>query len=319
MDARSLIGSALRGPLRATLREALRFVGANLPVRCRLRSISLRCYVMARSAVLSADTRRLRAAPLARSLPLPICRLRASPCRAEGAKGAPPPYQVCCPLAVLLKQNRMRRPSLPEAARARLRPSVGLLSRNAIGGAVPANPGVRSGRRQGHRLVCPNRKVKTNHPDILAVRVNPGTRNGRSRGRLTLSPNRKVKTPVAGCGAVPANTGDRSGRRRGRLNLSPNRKVKTPIAFGVAVPANPDTRSARRRGHRRVWPNRKIRTLAAGRKTPAPQPDFRQPSVTVSWPKRPLTGQAATTTVPSRQWPQTRACDTGIVAIVVDP
>ena len=319
MDARSLIGSALHGPLRATLREALRFVGANLPVRCRLRSISLRCYVMARSAVLSADTRRLRAAPLARSLPLPICRLRASPCRAEGAKGAHPPYQVCCPLAVLLKQNRMRRPSLPEAARARLRPSVGLLSRNAIGGAVPANPGVRSGRRQGHRLVCPNRKVKTNHPDILAVRVNPGTRNGRSRGRLTLSPNRKVKTPVAGCGAVPANTGDRSGRRRGRLNLSPNRKVKTPIAFGVAVPANPDTRSARRRGHRRVWPNRKIRTLAAGRKTPAPQPDFRQPSVTVSWPKRPLTGQAATTTVPSRQWPQTRACDTGIVAIVVDP
>jgi len=123
--ARSLIGSALRGPLRATLREALRFVGANLPVRCRLRSISLRCYVMARSAVLSADTRRLRAAPLARSLPLPICRLRASPCRAEGAKGAPPPYQVCCPLAVLLKQNRMRCPSLPEAARARLRPSVG--------------------------------------------------------------------------------------------------------------------------------------------------------------------------------------------------
>jgi len=120
--ARSLIGSALRGPLRATLREALRFVGANLPVRCRLRSISLRCYVMARSAVLSADTRRLRAAPLARSLPLPICRLRASPCRAEGAKGAPPPYQVCCPLAVLLKQNRIRRPSLPEAARARLRP-----------------------------------------------------------------------------------------------------------------------------------------------------------------------------------------------------
>ncbi len=352
MDARSLIGSALRGPLRATLREALRFVGANLPVRCRLRSISLRCYVMARSAVLSADTRRLRAAPLARSLPLPICRLRASPCRAEGAKGAPPPYQVCCPLAVLLKQNRMRRPSLPEAARARLRPSVGLLSRNAIGGAVPANPGVRSGRRQGHRLVCPNRKVKTNHPDILAVRVNPGARNGRSRGRLTLSPNRKVKTPVAGCGAVPANpgdrsgrrrgqrlirpirkvktnppdilavpanSGDRSGRRRGRLNLSPNRKVKTPIAFGVAVPANPDTRSARRRGHRRVWPNRKIKTLAAGRKTPAPQPDFRQPSVTVSWPKRPLTGQAATTTVPSRQWPQTRACDTGIVAIVVDP
>ena len=225
--ARSLIGSALRGPLRATLREALRFVGANLPVRCRLRSISLRCYVMARSAVLSADTRRLRAAPLARSLPLPICRLRASPCRAEGAKGAPPPYQVCCPLAVLLKQNRMRRPSLPEAARARLRPSVGLLSRNAIGGAVPANPGVRSGRRQGHRLVCPNRKVKTNHPDILAV---------------------------------PANSGDRSGRRRGRLFLSPNRKVKTPIAFGVAVPANPDTRSARRRGHRRVWPNRKIKT-----------------------------------------------------------
>ena len=71
MDARSLIGSALRGPLHATLREALRFVGANLPVRCRLRSISLRCYVMARSAVLSADTRRLRAAPLARSLPLP--------------------------------------------------------------------------------------------------------------------------------------------------------------------------------------------------------------------------------------------------------
>ena len=220
MDARSLIGSAPRAPLRATLREALRFVGANLPVRCRLRSISLRCYVMARSAVLSADTRRLRAAPLARSLPLPICRLRASPCRAEGAKGAPPPYQVCCPLAVLLKQNRMRSPSLPEAARARLRPSVGLLSRNAIGGAVPANPGVRSGRRQGHRL---------------------------------------------------------------------------------------------------VWPNRKIKTLAAGRKTPAPQPDFRQPSVTVSWPKRPLTGQAATTTVPSRQWPQIRACDTGIVAIVVDP
>ena len=193
--ARSLIGSALHGPLRATLREALRFVGTNWPVRCRLRSISLRCYVMARSAVLSADTRRLRAAPLARSLPLPICRLRASPCRAEGAKGAHPPYQVCCPLAVLLKQNRMRRPSLIEAARARLRPSVGLLSQNAIGGAVPANPGVRNGRRQGHRLVCPNRKVKTNHPDILAVRVNPGARNGRSRGRLTLSPNRKVKTP----------------------------------------------------------------------------------------------------------------------------
>ena len=120
--ARSLIGSALRGSLRATLREALRFVGANMPVRCRLRSISLRCYVIARSAVLSADTRRLRAAPLARSLPLPICRLRASPCRAEGAKGAHPPYQVCCPLAVLLKQNRMRRPSLPNAARARLRP-----------------------------------------------------------------------------------------------------------------------------------------------------------------------------------------------------
>ena len=258
--ARSLIGSALRGPLRATLREALRFVGENLPVRCRLRSISLRCYVMARSAVLSADTRRLRAAPLARSLPLPICRLRASPCRAEGAKGAPPPYQVCFPLAMLLKQNRMLRHSLPEAARARLRPSIGLLSRNAIGGAVPANPGDRSGRRQGHRLVCPNRKVKTNHPDILAVRVNPGARNGRRRGRRLIRPIQKVKTNPPDILAVPANSGDRSGRRRGRLFLSPNRKVKTPIAFGVAVPANPDTRSARRRGHRRVWPNRKIKT-----------------------------------------------------------
>lgn len=105
--ARSLIGSALRGPLRATLREALRFVGANLPVRCRLRSISLRCYVMARSAVLSADTRRLRAAPLARSLPLPKCRLPASPCRAEGAKGAAMPLQVR-PLAGALNTPRHR-------------------------------------------------------------------------------------------------------------------------------------------------------------------------------------------------------------------
>jgi len=182
---------------------------------------------MARSAVLSADTRCMRAAPLARSLPLPICRLRASPCRAEGAKGATLPNAVCCAYRHVAETNQMLRHSLPEAARARLRPSVGLLSRNAIGGAVPAKPGVRSGRRQGHRLVCPNRKVKTNHPDILAV---------------------------------PANSGDRSGRRRGRLFLSPNRKVKTPIAFGVAVPANPDTRSARRRGHRRVWPNRKIKT-----------------------------------------------------------
>ena len=35
------------------------------------------------------------------------------------------------------------------------------------------------------------------------------------------------------------------------------------------------------------------KTWAAGRKTSAPQPDFRQPPVTVSWSKRPLTGQAA--------------------------
>ena len=102
--ARSLIGSALRGPLRATHREALRFVGANLPVRCRLRTISLRCYVMARSAVLSADTRCLRAAPLARSLPLPICRLHASPCRTEGAKGAAPPGWSVVPKATLPTQ-----------------------------------------------------------------------------------------------------------------------------------------------------------------------------------------------------------------------
>ena len=297
----------------------------------------------------------------------------------------------------------MRRPSLTEAARARLRPvkrsplwnSLRLRLRSArrfvhaLAGVckvilsaptqareLGAGAGSAARARFWHTACKKSRRLSakssapplltsappwrapllirkpTNHPERLAVRVNPGARNGRSRGRLTLSPNRKVKTPVAGCGAVPANTGDRSGRRRGqrlirpirkvktnppdilavpansgdrsgrrrgRLFLSPNRKVKTPIAFGVAVPANPDTRSARRRGHRRVWPNRKIKTLAAGRKTPAPQPDFRQPSVTVSWPKRPLTGRAATTTVPSRQWPQTRACDTGIVAIVVDP
>jgi len=53
-----------------------------------LRSISLYCYLMARSAVLCADTRRMRAAPLPRSLPLPHCLLPASPCRRETAKGA---------------------------------------------------------------------------------------------------------------------------------------------------------------------------------------------------------------------------------------
>jgi hypothetical protein len=61
-----------RGPLRASL----------------LRSISLHCYLMVRSAVLCADTRRMRAAPLPRSLPLPHCLLPASPCRRETAKGA---------------------------------------------------------------------------------------------------------------------------------------------------------------------------------------------------------------------------------------
>ncbi|MCX5820125.1 MAG: hypothetical protein NT047_09485 [Deltaproteobacteria bacterium] len=133
----------------------------------------------------------------------------------------------------------MLRHSLPEAARARLRPSVGLLSRNAIGGAVPANPGVRSGRRQGHRLVCPNRKVKTNHPDILAVRVNPGARNGRSRGRLTLSPNRKVKTPNPTGNTVPANPDVRSGRRRGRRCFTVATKVKTesPLRYASRMVA----------------------------------------------------------------------------------
>ena len=53
-----------------------------------LRSISLHCYLMARSAVLCADTRRMRAAPLPRSLPLPNCLFPASPCRRETAKGA---------------------------------------------------------------------------------------------------------------------------------------------------------------------------------------------------------------------------------------
>jgi len=43
---------------------------------------------MARSAGLYADTRRMRAAPLPRSLPLPNCQLPASPCRADAAKGA---------------------------------------------------------------------------------------------------------------------------------------------------------------------------------------------------------------------------------------
>ena len=58
----------------------------------------------------------------------------------------------------------MLRHSLPEAARARLRPSVGLLSRNAIGGAVPANPIVRSGRRRGRRCFTVATKVKTESP-----------------------------------------------------------------------------------------------------------------------------------------------------------
>ena len=230
---------------------------SHLPVRCRLRSISLRCYVMARSAVLSADTRRLRAAPLARSLPLPICRLRASPCRAEGAKGAHPPYQVCCPLAVLLKQNRMRRPSLPEAARARLRPSVGLLSRNAIGGAVPANPGVRSGRRQGHRLVCPNRKVKTNHPDILAVRGNPGARNGRSRGRLTLSPNRKVKTPNPTGNTVPANPDVRAATGGDGIASRLAWRSRPTLTRGPLSPSTPASRAAARWGQLRESANRR--------------------------------------------------------------
>ena len=188
--ARSLIGSALRGPLRATLREALRFVGANLPVRCRLRSISLRCYVMARSAVLSADTRRLRAAPLARSLPLPRGRLTASPCRAEGAKGATLPNAVCCAYRHVAETNQMLRHSLPEAARARLRPSVGLLSRNAIVGAVPANPDTRSARRRGHRRVRPNRKIKTESPlrsasmSMVAALQSPGSRRSVAPHRL---------------------------------------------------------------------------------------------------------------------------------------
>ena len=276
--ARSLIGSALRGPLRTTLREALRFVRAKLPVRCRLRSISLRCYVMARSAVLSADTRRLRAAPLARSLPLPICRLRASPCRAEGAKGAPPPYQVCCPLAVLLKQNRMRRPSLPEAARARLRPSVGHPLWNSL------RLRLRSARRFVHALagVCKvllsaPTQARELHAGAGSAARAPFWHTACKKSRrfsakssapplLTSAPPWRapllIRKPTSHPErlAVPANSGDRSGRRRGRLFLSPNRKVKTPIAFGVAVPANPDTRSARRRGHRRVWPNRKIKT-----------------------------------------------------------
>ena len=203
MEARSLIGSALRGPLRVTLREALRLVGANLPVRCRLRSILLRCYVMARSAVLCAsihhshasvytDARRMRAAPLARSLPLPRGQLTASPCHAKGAKGAPPPDSVCCTQSHAAETNQMLRPSLPEAARARLRPSQGLLFWNAFGVAVPANPDTRSARRRGHRRFCPNRKARTNLPRGLAVPANSGDRSGRRRGRLFLSPNRKT-------------------------------------------------------------------------------------------------------------------------------
>jgi len=61
----------------------------------RWRSVASACCFAsrcARSAVLSADTRRLRAAALQRSLPLAHHPPPASPCRREVAKGAACPY-----------------------------------------------------------------------------------------------------------------------------------------------------------------------------------------------------------------------------------
>ena len=216
--ARSLIGSALRGPLRATLREALRFVGANLPVCCRLRSISLHCYVMARSAVLSADTRRLRAAPLARSLPLPRGRLTASPCRAEGAKGAAPPDPVCCAQGHTAETNQMRRPSLTEAARARLRPVSGLPYLNSLHTRYAQNtemlcaPLMQSGVSFGARKVG-----------------NPGARSSRSlppRGAWTRAPV-DVRSALTGSAPDPkTNQSSRTPRRPRQF-----RRPKRPQAW----------------------------------------------------------------------------------------
>ena len=252
MDARSLIGSALHGPLRATLREALRFVGANLPVRCRLRSISLRCYVMARSAVLSADTRRLRAAPLARSLPLPRGRLTASPCRAEGAKGATLPNAVCCAYRHVAETNQMLRHSLPEAARARLRPSVGLLSRNAIVGAVPANPDTRSARRRGHRRVRPNRKIKTESPlrsasmSMVAALQSPGSRRSVAPHRLCAPPPpRYSPARPRGCNRP---WGHASRRPIGRLTPAPVRPKGAPCPASGSRLTTASRRQARPSG-----------------------------------------------------------------------
>ena len=71
----------------ATPEGAVRKCRADL-TGCHAACKQLHCYLMARSAVLCADTRRMRAAPLPRSLPLPHCLFPASPCRRETAKGA---------------------------------------------------------------------------------------------------------------------------------------------------------------------------------------------------------------------------------------
>ena len=198
----------------------------------------------------------------------------------------------------------MRRPSLPEAARARLRPSVGHPLWNSL------RLRLRSARRFVHALagVC---KVILSAP-TQARELGAGAGSA-ARARFWHTACKKSRRLSAKSSAPPLLTSAPPWRAPLLIRKPTNHPER------LAVPANSGDRSGRRRGRLFLSPNRKIRTLAAGSKTPAPQPDFRQPPVTVSWPKRPLTGQAATTTVPSRQWPQTRACDTGIVAIVVDP
>ena len=209
----------------------------------------------------------------------------------------------------------MRRPSLTETPRARRRLFEGQPSANSLRLTLS------SLRRSAHTLRDLNRCSETRlRGPVTACSVPQGFRRFASTGPLRLVP-RGACSLLSCCLQEKAAGSTPTAPPRPRCHPHPPWRapllIRKPTNHPerLAVPANSGDRSGRRRGRLFLSPNRKIRTLAAGRKTPAPQPDFRQPPVTVSWPKRPLTGQAATTTVPSRQWPQTRACDTGIVPL----